>query len=659
MFLKASVVYFWILFLAFCALNISACEGVKVGFDQVDDFYALDQGGADSTLVQLPFPAGVSVLCTQGAGGTHSHTSTSTAHDIDLDTSNSEDQELYAPSSGTARVHLFENTSSGFGNHVNIERDDGTYVVVGHMKTIFVCDGCEVAAGQLLGFEGCTGSCTGDHVHIGLHSGDATLPAEKGTSIPATYIVSSGGTTTTLSGEDFVCGVGTKPEPLGQTYTSALAVAYTHPDGTLVKTGNDAKVYVLVNGARRWIANETVFASMRYDFKQVVLVSDEELNCYPDAGPLSQSTLIDAVRDPSGTRWLIVGGQNASDRYRVAVSDFGWEGVLTSWGLSYHATMPPPNANWNSAYLQNWNTKPGFAEFRPGSVLKEPSNSAVYVAGNHLALPVKNWSTYLLLGFLSRPIIHVPDGSVLAVETQMGNCASGLYCLSVESVGVCGNNSLSMSDGENTATFNMAGFPDQAGSGGQDAQSDSSDASPPPSADPPPAASTPAQPPASNTQNTSSASSCPNNAPACLVDADNNGLVETLLLADSLWTAGTAMHQSAYVYANGGCFDGTLMPGDLQVATDGYYAIDFSKFASSCASQLTLISGLSSDGQPLNPNMSNWLWWQNASFCAQGSQLCNLMNNGHAWEEWLLSVSWNPQTGLTPNGNGFTQNAQL
>jgi hypothetical protein len=61
----------------------------------------------------------------------------------------------------------------------------------------------------------------------------------------------------------------------------------------------------------------------------------------------------------------------------------------------------------------------------------------------------------------------------------------------------------------------------------------------------------------------------------------------------------------------------------------------------------------------MSGSMDQWLWWQNAPFCSRGSDLCELMDNGTSWEEWLLAVRWDPVTGLDANGNGFTMNSQL
>jgi|GEM_PF-2066647 len=654
MYLRIFVVYFWILILSFFVIALHACESSPVFIKPSSSAWSaeFDQGGGSSGLLHLPFPAGVASLCTQGAGGKYSHHSTSTAYDLDFDTSNSADEELYAPTSGTARVHLVTQTGSGFGTHVNIDRGDGTYVVVGHMKMIFVCDGCEVSAGQLIGYEGCTGLCTGDHVHVGLHQGDASRPAEYGVSIPATYLFSQNGETSSLSSEAFVCGVGGSDDPYGQSYTSALPVAYTHPDGTLVKTGNDPKVYVLQNGTRRWIMNEQVFASFHYSFANVVTISDEEFACYADGGVISINSFVEAVADPNGTRWLIVGLPEQADSYRIALPSTAWEGVLQSWGLNYNSSYPPPSVDWNHAYFTQWRPKSGFGAFRPGTLLKEFSGSAVYVAVANIAIPIKNWSVYLMLGFFPRPIVFVPDGSVLVVQGRKGDCQSGNYCLDVESVERC-----------DAATFSIAGFQESSRDNEPSSESHRSPASdgsssaqtPPARSSNPSDSSRTPSPSQTSAQNTS----CPNGALACIVDMDQNNISESLLIADWLWTAEFSVGEHTYVYGNGGCFDGQLSQNDIVTSVDGYYHLDFSQFFGDCQSQLTLVLTFGTDSNPPTPNMTNWLWWQTAAFCAQGNTLCNLMQNGTSWEEWLLSVSWNPSVGLTPNGNGLTSNSQL
>ena len=143
---------------------------------------------------------------------------------------------------------------------------------------------------------------------------------------------------------------------------------------------------------------------------------------------------------------------------------------------------------------------------------------------------------------------------------------------------------------------------------------------------------------------------CADGADACMIDGDGNGIVEMLLMVDDQWTRSSQDGADAYVYGNAsGCFDTNIDSGDLVTSNEwGYYEVDFSKMSANCDSELTLVSDASAT-----------LWWQNEDFCSEGSTLCELQDNGAAWEEWLIAISWDSGVGLVANGNGFTDNDQL
>ena len=143
---------------------------------------------------------------------------------------------------------------------------------------------------------------------------------------------------------------------------------------------------------------------------------------------------------------------------------------------------------------------------------------------------------------------------------------------------------------------------------------------------------------------------CADGADVCMIDGDGNGIVEMLLMVDDQWTRSSQDGADAYVYGNAsGCFDTNIDSGDLVTSNEwGYYEVDFSKMSANCDSELTLVSDASAT-----------LWWQNEDFCSEGSTLCELQDNGAAWEEWLIAISWDSGVGLVANGNGFTDNDQL
>ena len=77
---------------------------------------------------------------------------------------------IYAASAG--RV-----TQSGYGAYgLNVYTPSGdSTLVYGHMSRTAVSSGQEVAQGQLLGYIGCTGICTGPHLHFEVRLGGQTV----------------------------------------------------------------------------------------------------------------------------------------------------------------------------------------------------------------------------------------------------------------------------------------------------------------------------------------------------------------------------------------------------------------------------------------------------------------------------------------------------
>ena len=589
----------------------------------------------------------------QGVGGSYSHTGTSTYYDIDLDTSNTEDEEIFAPVSGVAHVQT-SSASTGFGYHVNIELGNGTYVVIGHFSEIFVENEEEVAVGQLIGYDGCTGACTGDHLHIGLHEGDASQTAEYGTSLTTTYFSSDtslGTDAGVYTSEELVCGLASMgDESDGHYYTSDLTINLWHPDGMFVKSPSSSKVYLIEGQKLRWVEDQDTFWSWGYSFDDVALVSDHELSCFGQGESLSKQGFVEALYDSSGDLWLLYGLASDPDRFRAQVRETSWEAVLASWGLNYSTSNLPESEETSSYSLEEWPRVSDYLRFRDGAIVREESTSDVYVISGGVAVPVLDWQTYLLQGYFTREVLYADDGSIETIMEAVGSCRADQMCLDQEAITSCGGG-LDLGDygdygGIIEEEEEDTGEEEEEEEETQDPDyDDEEDTSSPP-----------------DTGYEWDDSDPCGGEEACVEDIDGDGLCETLLLSDVAWLTSSVYSEDAYVYsATGGCFDGTLSSSDL-FATDpstGYYFVDFSSFAHACESKLTLISSIGTDGNAPNSAMSNWYWWQNASFCASGSLLCELMDNGTSWEEWLLFVSWDPTSGLREAGNGYTSNDQL
>lgn len=249
----------WSMLLAIFGAMLMSCETATAFVPDDPDVSALskeqspsitfDEGGT-VPVIQMPFAAGHVSQCTQGVNGVTSHHSSSTMYDIDFDTSNTSKEQLRAPVSGTAYVHM-EDATKNFGYHLCIFIGNGMYVILGHMSDIAVKNGEHVDAGQFVGYEGCTGYCSGDHVHIGLHVGDAQKMGEFGASVPVRYMLSDKTMKTSVSVVDssaLVCGIKAFGDSVeGHKYISALpsvnaqAIASTTTSSTNTSTSSNTE----------------------------------------------------------------------------------------------------------------------------------------------------------------------------------------------------------------------------------------------------------------------------------------------------------------------------------------------------------------------------------------------------------------------------------
>jgi murein DD-endopeptidase MepM/ murein hydrolase activator NlpD len=69
---------------------------------------------------------------------------------------------IHAAKAGTI---IFAGVQSGYGNIVIIDHGGGVATAYGHMSAIWVGGG-SVSQGQGIGAVGCTGHCTGPHLHF-------------------------------------------------------------------------------------------------------------------------------------------------------------------------------------------------------------------------------------------------------------------------------------------------------------------------------------------------------------------------------------------------------------------------------------------------------------------------------------------------------------
>jgi murein DD-endopeptidase MepM/ murein hydrolase activator NlpD len=133
--------------------------------------------------ISLDWPA--SGLVTRGFGwdGTEFH------EGIDIGSLRSLDIRAAAP--GVVESVGYATGFEGYGNIVLVDIGSGFEALYAHLSEVGVEPGDFVVPGQLLGLAGCTGYCTGTHLHFELReAGTAIDPAPL---LPATIPAPEGG----------------------------------------------------------------------------------------------------------------------------------------------------------------------------------------------------------------------------------------------------------------------------------------------------------------------------------------------------------------------------------------------------------------------------------------------------------------------------------
>jgi murein DD-endopeptidase MepM/ murein hydrolase activator NlpD len=105
-----------------------------------------------------PFSGPISSPFGEPRGGNSYHTG------IDIDAFGQYGAPVVAAASGT--VVLVTSMDWGYGNYIVIRHGDGSETLYAHLSAIYVSQGQSVGQGAQIGAIGCTGYCTGPHLHF-------------------------------------------------------------------------------------------------------------------------------------------------------------------------------------------------------------------------------------------------------------------------------------------------------------------------------------------------------------------------------------------------------------------------------------------------------------------------------------------------------------
>jgi murein DD-endopeptidase MepM/ murein hydrolase activator NlpD len=65
---------------------------------------------------------------------------------------------------------------TGYGNYIIVRHGNGLETLYAHLSGIYVGLGQYVGQGEIIGAVGCTGWCSGPHLHFEVHAGGPVNP---------------------------------------------------------------------------------------------------------------------------------------------------------------------------------------------------------------------------------------------------------------------------------------------------------------------------------------------------------------------------------------------------------------------------------------------------------------------------------------------------
>lgn len=86
-----------------------------------------------------------------------------------VDIAGTKSKNIFAIQSGTVTAAVNSGYNNGQGKYIKINHGNGYVSIYMHLKKVGVKKGDHVDKGQVIGIMGCTGSCTGTHLHFGLY----------------------------------------------------------------------------------------------------------------------------------------------------------------------------------------------------------------------------------------------------------------------------------------------------------------------------------------------------------------------------------------------------------------------------------------------------------------------------------------------------------
>jgi len=191
-------------------------------------------------------------------------------------------------------------------------------------------------------------------------------------------------------------------------------IANWHPNGSLIKNRITNKVYLLKNGRKYWIKDENTFNNLKFNWTQVIDVSQWELECYPEGGILENKKL---------TFFQPYYRHNLNENYPYILywlndydsnKRFYFNSIFTmySWGIRQRDDIIGNMFSHAGDYYFLNTENNGYANLRDGTLFMKASEDDIYIISeNGFAFKFADWDIFFALKY-RYPVLVIPDNIV-------------------------------------------------------------------------------------------------------------------------------------------------------------------------------------------------------------------------------------------------------
>ncbi|MFZ3062515.1 MAG: S8 family peptidase, partial [Actinomycetota bacterium] len=188
------------------------------------------------------------------------------------------------------------------------------------------------------------------------------------------------------------------------------ALFSVHPNGALVKTASDTRVYLLEGGSKRWITSPASFESNGFRWDRIVTVSDGEVAGYPTGADLRSrpGTLIRASGDPA-VYAVDLSGPSYIKRWITSATIF--EALGYRWEDIYVISGSEIATYTDGGLVSDSNTH------RNGTLIKSPTDPHVYLLEGASKRWIASPASFESNGFRWDRIVTVSDAEIAGYPT--------------------------------------------------------------------------------------------------------------------------------------------------------------------------------------------------------------------------------------------------